>query len=101
MPSFFRKNKRQQQEQPKPNMHMKQGLYTSLNENIDTIKQKTGNSPDITIRTLNIDVERKTKIAIVYVEGIVDENNINEFIVEPIMKSQDRYDGTHNNYLIF
>ncbi|MCJ8009957.1 spore germination protein [Lederbergia wuyishanensis] len=94
MPSFFRTNKRQQQEQPKPNMHMKQGLYTSLNENLDTIKQKTGNSPDITIRTLNIDVERKTKIAIIYVEGIVDENNINEFIVEPIMENQDRYDGT-------
>src|SRR5690606_4738730 len=52
-----------------------------------------------TIRTLNIDVEPQTKIAIVYVEGIVDEDSINEFIVEPIMENQERYDGSPQHIL--
>ncbi|MBW8350697.1 spore germination protein [Bacillus sp. IITD106] len=99
MPSFFKKNKQSQQEKTKLNIEMKQGLYTSLKDNLEMIQKKTGNSPDITIRTLKIDVESQTEIAIVYVEGIVDEDSINEFIVEPIMENQERYDGSPQHIL--
>ncbi|MCR2821549.1 spore germination protein [Lederbergia panacisoli] len=99
MPSFFKKNQRKQLEQPKPNNQLKQRLYSSLKDNVEMIKNRTGNSPDITIRTLNLDVEAKMEIAIVYVEGIVDNDNINEFIVEPIMKNQEKYSGSSHHIL--
>ncbi|MBS4196890.1 spore germination protein [Lederbergia citri] len=93
MPSFFKKSKQKQQEQTRPKNQMKLGLYSSLKDNIELIKKETGNSPDITVRTLNIDVEPKKEIVIVYVGGIVDEESINKFIVSPIMENQDRFDG--------
>ncbi|MBS4219776.1 spore germination protein [Bacillus sp. FJAT-49711] len=101
MPSFFKKNNQKQQEYAKPNNQLEQGLYASLKDNLEMIKNKTGNSPDITIRTLNPGVEPKTEIAIVYVEGIVDEDTINKFVVEPIMDNQETYSGSPQHLLNF
>ncbi|YCA45646.1 spore germination protein [Bacillus sp. JZ8] len=90
MPSFFKnrkskKDSQQDAENQSGNNSVKH-IYRSLSANLDTIKQKTGNSSDIMIRQLKMGENFDIKIAIVYVEGIVDNQSIQEFLLESIMK---------------
>ncbi|WP_080875443.1 spore germination protein [Oceanobacillus timonensis] len=62
-------------------------IGTSLTENLNIIKQKTGNSPDIVIRTLPFGQEPEVSTAIVYVDGLVDNPTINEFLVQTLEDS--------------
>ncbi|MCM3538709.1 spore germination protein [Priestia endophytica] len=90
MPSFFkhRKSKKdsQQDTENQSGNNSVKNIYSSLSANLDTIKQKTGNSSDIMIRQLKMGANFDIKIAIVYVEGIVDNQSIQEFLLESIMK---------------
>jgi spore germination protein KA len=90
MPSFFkhRKSKKdsQQDTENQSGNNSVENIYSSLSANLDTIKQKTGNSSDIMIRQLKMGANFDIEIAIVYVEGIVDNQSIQEFLLESIMK---------------
>ena len=92
MPSFFKdqksKKNRQQNTENQPDNNSVKNIYRSLSANLDTIKQKTGNSSDVVIRQLKIGENFDIKIAIVYVEGIVDNQSIQEFLLESIMKDE-------------
>nr|WP_245808943.1 spore germination protein [Shouchella patagoniensis] len=63
-------------------------MDNSTSENLNTIKQRTGNSPDIITRTLKLDDRLDISTAIVYVEGLVDNPTINDFLVE-FMENKD------------
>ncbi|RSL32343.1 spore germination protein [Salibacterium salarium] len=60
-------------------------LQPSLADNLDTLKGKTGNSSDVVIRELTIDSDSKLKGAVIFVEGIVDSNAIDEFLIHSLM----------------
>lgn len=62
-------------------------IGTSITENLNIIKQKTGHSPDIIIRTLPFGDVPEVTIAIVYVDGLVDNPTINEFLVQTLEDS--------------
>ncbi|MFD1412574.1 spore germination protein [Oceanobacillus jeddahense] len=62
-------------------------ISTSITENLNMIKQKTGNSPDIIIRMLPFGHDPKVNTAIAYVDGLVDNPTINEFLVQAMEES--------------
>ncbi|MGY4691663.1 spore germination protein [Salibacterium sp. K-3] len=62
-------------------------LYSSLQDNLKEIKKKNGNSSDLVIRTLTTGgVQWNT--AVVYIDGIVDNKRIDEFLLEPLLQLQ-------------
>lgn len=96
MPSFF-KSKKQKKNRPnqKENSQnqstnsMPESLNSSLSANLEVIKQKTGNSADVVIRTLRIGENSEIRSAVVYVEGIVDSQSINDLLIESMMNKRD------------
>ncbi len=68
-------------------------MDSSLSVNLDYIKKKTGNSPDIVVRRLRAGGNSEIQTAVVYVKGLVNNAFINDFLIESMMKHSD----LHNN----
>ncbi|USK69772.1 spore germination protein [Peribacillus asahii] len=106
MPSFFKHQKKKknsenhkESSQDQPNNQLLEFIDDSMSINLDMIKQKTGNSSDVVIRTLNIAPHSEIKTAIVYVEGIVDSISINDFLIESMMNHDLQEKLTRENAL--
>ncbi|MFJ8257834.1 spore germination protein [Peribacillus asahii] len=106
MPSFFKHQKKKknsenhkESSQDQPNNQLLEFIDNSMSINLDMIKQKTGNSSDVVIRTLNIAPHSEIKTAIVYVEGIVDSISINDFLIESMMNHDLQEKLTRENAL--
>ncbi|MFS0907556.1 spore germination protein [Priestia aryabhattai] len=94
MPSFFKgqkpKKNRQQDAENQATDHSVDYIHGSLSANLNIIKQKTGNSSDVVIRHLKMGMNSEMKAAIVYVEGIVDNQSIQEYLLQSMMKDNDK-----------
>ncbi|WP_458412911.1 spore germination protein [Schinkia sp. CFF1] len=94
MPPFFKRQKQLQKvnngggnlEIP-PNSDFQCPLFERLFDNLEKIKQQTGNSPDIITREVKIGNNFEINAAIVYVEGIVDGQTIHDFLLESLMRN--------------
>ncbi|MGR6342230.1 spore germination protein [Priestia megaterium] len=90
MPSLFKNGKlkkiRQQQSENNPIDNSVEYIQYSLSSNLDTIQQKTGKSSDVVIRQIKMGSNSDIETAIIYVEGIVDNQSIQEFLLESMMK---------------
>ncbi|MBB6282438.1 spore germination protein [Geobacillus subterraneus] len=60
-------------------------LSPELAVNIDIIRQATGESSDVVIRRFSLGQETQMKAAIVFVDGLVDEKNVYEFLLMPLL----------------
>jgi spore germination protein KA len=89
MSSFFKRQKQKKNSQNHSNDRLPKFIDCSLSANLESIKQKTGNSSDVVIRTLKIGINSEIRTAIVYVEGIVNDQSINDFLIESMMKDHD------------
>ncbi|MQR88137.1 spore germination protein [Bacillus megaterium] len=100
MPSFFKdrkqKKKRSQDEENQDTNDQKELIQVSLSDNLNIIKQKTGKSSDIVIREIEIGENSDIKMAVVYIEGIVDNQSIQEYLLQAIMK--DNHKNEINQY---
>ncbi|MFD1065157.1 spore germination protein [Oceanobacillus locisalsi] len=83
----LRKKMHHKEQHPDSENDMQKSIGTSLTENLNIIKQKTGNSPDIIIRHLPFGNASEVSTAIVYVDGLVDNPTINEFLVQTLENS--------------
>jgi spore germination protein KA len=91
----FSKRKKQKKEskdqqknsQDQSNNTLPTFIDTSLSVNLEIIKQKTGNSSDIVIRSLKIGNKPEVKTAIVYVKGMVDSQSVNDFLIESMINN--------------
>lgn len=72
-------------------------IQSSLQDQIDYIKEKTGNSTDVIIRRLQLGDGKGPDVAVVFVEGIADSKVINDFLIESIMNKH----LIHNSLPIF
>ncbi|PGX73991.1 spore germination protein [Priestia megaterium] len=103
MPSFFKDSTRkintQQDVKNKTNEQSVQQIKASLSGNLHNIKQKTGNSPDIIIRELKIGRDSDIRVAIVYVEGIIDNQSIQDYLLQSIMKDNHKEEVNEYNAL--
>ncbi|WP_082311061.1 spore germination protein [Paenibacillus sp. FJAT-27812] len=59
-------------------------LFTSLEQNSEAIKRELGESQDIIFRELQLKDVNQTKALIVYVQGMVDDERMNEFVIQPM-----------------
>ncbi|MBT2281622.1 spore germination protein, partial [Priestia megaterium] len=103
MPSFFKdrkpkKNGQQDTENQTTDSPIEK-IQFSLSGNLNMIKQKTGNSSDVVIRELAMGINSNIKTAIVYVEGIVDNQSIQEFLLQSIMKDNHKEKVNQHNAL--
>ncbi|TYR81620.1 spore germination protein [Priestia megaterium] len=94
MSSFFknkkRKQKRKNESQAKSNNQSAESselIDHSLLVNLDIIKKKTGNSSDIVIRHISKGTDGKLQIAIVYLDGLVNNQSIDEFLIQSMMNN--------------
>ncbi|MGC4378473.1 spore germination protein [Fictibacillus sp. Mic-4] len=89
MPSFFKNRKEKKDDQDEKNSKkLPQFMGETLAGNLEIIKQRTGNSTDVVIRILNIGFQSEIKAAIVYVEGIVNDESVNDFLIESITNNR-------------
>ncbi len=65
-------------------------IPTKISDFIDMIKAETGNSGDIIFREFTINDSKKTKAAIVFVDGLTKTEQINESIIKPIMWREEK-----------
>ncbi|MGE6376147.1 spore germination protein [Peribacillus muralis] len=90
MVSFF-KQKRQGKQETKQEEDKRSKttdyIESSLSANMEIVKQRTGNSPDIIIRTLKISKNPEMKTTIVYVQGLIDNPSVTDFLIESMMKN--------------
>ncbi|UGB30886.1 spore germination protein [Metabacillus sp. B2-18] len=68
-------------------------VHASLQDNISTIKELFGNSSDLMIR------EFYKRVAIIYIDGIVDDERVDEQIVTPISTFLPSYDHTSSQLI--
>ncbi|MEF2244082.1 spore germination protein [Paenibacillus sp. IITD108] len=59
-------------------------LFDSITKNQEKIKQDLGDSRDVSIRKLILNDAAQNEFLIVYIDGIVSDESINKFIVEPL-----------------
>lgn len=62
-------------------------FHDAISTNLDILMRRTGNSSDITVRWLHISQYPEINTAIVYVQGMVDNPTITDFLIESIMKN--------------
>lgn len=96
MSSLFKRQKQKKNSQNQSNDTLSQStdrlpnaIDCSLSANLEIIKQKTGNSSDVVTRTLKIGTNSEIRTAVIYVDGIVNDQSINDFLIESLMKDHD------------
>lgn len=62
-----------------------QRLSRQLKRNLETVRRELGNSSDVTVRHIRDDQDRAVA-AIVYIDGIVNFDTINQMLLGPIMQ---------------
>lgn len=70
-------------------------LESSLNANVASVKERTGDSDDLVVRDIGIGTEGAgIDFAIIYFEGLTEEKSLNQFIIEPLLNFG-TYQGEH------
>ncbi|PTX59342.1 spore germination protein KA [Melghirimyces profundicolus] len=60
-------------------------LFSSLEENLSKIQQEMGHSSDLVIRRIEAGTDPKHSVALVQIEGLVDDRRADEFLTKSIM----------------
>ncbi|GKU77553.1 spore germination protein [Paenibacillus sp. L3-i20] len=61
-------------------------ILTSLNDNVQKIKQTLGNSTDIVVREVFVGKDGSQAIAVIYTDGLADKIVVDDFIMNSILK---------------
>jgi len=68
-----------------PGIKEEQVLTSSLDENIDVLRNALGEGPDIIIRKFSFGQEPRYDAAVIFVDGMVNKTIINDSIIKPLM----------------
>ncbi|MGG3196381.1 MULTISPECIES: spore germination protein [Priestia] len=61
-------------------------LYDDVNKNIERLLNELGNSSDVSFRMVESPYQNTLKAAVIHLDGLADENIINENIVTPLIQ---------------
>jgi len=61
-------------------------LYNDVNKNIERLLNELGNSSDVSFRMVESPYQKTLKAAIIHLDGLADENIINENIMTPLIQ---------------
>jgi spore germination protein KA len=99
MPLWWKKHeKKMKQSQDKQNRNDQSGqakcvpdepLHDKLPFNLQTIKETTGYSSDIVFRIVRVGQNPEVKVAIVYTDGLVDNQTVNDCLIESLLNDPD------------
>ncbi len=62
-----------------------QGFDVSLDQNLALFRQRLGNSPDIVIKEFQMDAPKGPRGALILIDGLVNQENVNLSILKPLM----------------
>ena len=96
MPSFFKQKGKKSpkqssdtnEKQNKEEKSQPEYLSTDIWENLDELKKRLGNSSDITQRMLKIGRDPELETAIVTVEGLTDNKNVVDDVIDSLMNDE-------------
>ncbi|WP_134702399.1 spore germination protein [Ammoniphilus sp. YIM 78166] len=71
-------------------------IQSSLKQNIQKIRDLTGNSSDISIREFPLGREGDIELAVVYTEGLADSKSVNESLIKSLMIDIRHSNISHN-----
>ncbi|SMO72176.1 spore germination protein [Melghirimyces algeriensis] len=74
-------------------------LKSDLTENLLHIKQSFGNSSDLNIREIFLDRDEKICMAVLYMEGLADENQVQHFVIKPLIHDENNYMDGYDSFL--
>ena len=74
-----------------------QPLEQDLDRTVDRIKQALGNSPDVIVRTFQIESRPLIRVAAVYMEGLTDIEKVNDFVSHSLLFEQNENESTQSN----
>lgn len=77
--------KEETMEEQKPQPEILQNFSEDFQKNLDTFKGIVGNSSDITIRKFAFGFKEKIPAALIFIDGMIDNNLLNENILKPLM----------------
>ncbi|MGN7241833.1 spore germination protein [Priestia megaterium] len=97
MPSFFKDRKQKKDDENQATDCPIERIQVSLSSNLNMIKQKTGNSSDVVIRQIKMGENNDVETAIVYVDGIVDNQSIQEYLLQSMMKDDHKKEINQQN----
>lgn len=61
-------------------------LYDDVNKNIERLLNELGNSSDVSVRMVESPHQKTLKAAVIHLDGLADENTINENIMTPLIQ---------------
>ncbi|MCP1451069.1 spore germination protein [Priestia megaterium] len=61
-------------------------LYDDINKNIERLLNELGNSSDVSFRMVESPYQKTLKAAVIHLDGLADENIINENIMTPLIQ---------------
>jgi spore germination protein KA len=62
-------------------------IQTSLQENINRIKNSLHHTSDLVVRNLSAGLEGSFRISMVYLDGIIDSDRVQEYVVKPLLEA--------------
>jgi spore germination protein KA len=62
-------------------------LRDSLKANIEHVRRTTGGSPDVVVRKFVVGRNPGVEAAALFVDGLVDDKNVYDFVLEPLLQS--------------
>ena len=79
--------KQQENSTGQSNIEKANNIDTSLDINLEYLKQRTGNSSDIVIRPIKLGLHPKVNTAVVYINGMIDSQTVNDFLIESMINN--------------
>lgn len=64
-----------------------QPLVSSLEDNLEAIRQKIGESSDVVFRTFTNESLSSLHLAFVYIDGLVNSDAVNQTVLQPLMEN--------------
>lgn len=63
-------------------------LQPSLTANLEEIRRRVGDSPDIVIRHLRNESSGSSALAFIYIDGLVNSETVNQTVLQPLMEKE-------------
>ncbi|OAS15795.1 spore germination protein [Paenibacillus oryzisoli] len=73
-------------------------LHVNLQENIQTVKNKLGNSSDIIVRELTIGREVKFNVCMLFTDGLTDTLSVHNFIMDSLLSEAHHVQDATSNH---
>lgn len=67
-----------------PSQEAQRTLGRNLDDTLSAMRQTLGNSPDINVRSFHMGADPGARVAVFYVEGLINKPNVNEFMSQTL-----------------